>query len=223
MPPAGTTRRRSRATPVYDRIREDVLSCSLPPGSRIHEQALAKRHQVSKSPVRDALLRLQEQNLVEVLPRKGYRVLPISAADAAELYQMRLLYEQACVAGAIEHATDAQLAGLDAFRGPPSRKSLPAWIRYNRDFHIGIARLCGNSRLARAAIGVIEQFDRLTYVGVRGVDKVLGLQRFVAEHAGIIDAMKQRDKRRARALVREHIESSRKRTLEAIANPVIVP
>jgi len=221
MPPAGTGN--SRPIPVYDRIREEILSCSLPPGSRIHEQALAKRHLVSKSPIRDALLRLQEQNLVEVLPRKGYRVLPISAADAAELYQMRLLYEQACVAGAIEHAADVQLAELDAFRRPPSRKSLPAWIRYNRDFHIGIARLCGNSRLARAAIGVIEQFDRLTYVGVRGLDKVPGLQGFVAEHAGIIDAMKQRDKRRARALVREHIESSRKRTLEAIANPVIVP
>jgi len=225
MPASATRSRRPQAARkgVYDRLREDILCCALQPGSRVHEQALAERFHVSKSPIREALLRLQEQRLVEVLPRKGYRVLPISVSDAAELYQMRLLFEPACVAGAIAGASDAQLAQLDMFRRVPARRSLPAWIAYNRGFHNAIARLCGNARLARAAIEVIEQFDRLTYVGLHEADSGGGLQDFVDEHGRIIDAMKRRDKRLAQALVRRHVESSRRRAHAAIASPVIVP
>ena len=72
---------------VYDNIRADILACALAPGARIHENDLAARLEVSKSPVRDALLRLEVEGLIEVLPRKGYRVRPISVADVAELVE----------------------------------------------------------------------------------------------------------------------------------------
>ena len=220
---------------IYDLIRDEILSCTLVPGSQFHEQDLAQRYEVSKSPIRDALLRLQEQNLVEVLPRRGYRVRPISVADAIEMYEMRLLYERACAARVIEHASDGEIATLDAFRSSPAGTDMPAWIAYNRHFHIALASLCGNSRLIRASVDVIEHFDRLTYVSVAAVSgtdvnvadgkpgNAAGLQQFVAEHAAIIDAIKARDKRLSSALIKEHTESSRKRTLDAIANPAIVP
>lgn len=208
---------------IYERIRAEILSCALQPGSQIHEQDLARRYEVSKSPIRDALLRLQEQHLVEVLPRKGYRVRPISVGDAIEMYEMRLLYERACVARVIDEASDAEVAGLDALRKVPRNIQLPAWIDYNRRFHIAIANSCGNARLTRATVDVIEQFDRLTYVSVTSPAAPAGLQDFVDEHCAIIDAIKRRDKRQAATLVRDHVESSRKRTLEAISNPVIVP
>ena len=70
---------------------------------------------------------------------------------------------------------------------------------------------------------MIEQFDRFTYMSVTSVPKRGGLQRFVDEHAAIVDAIARRDKRQAQALVRAHVASSRKRTLAAIANPAIVP
>ncbi len=208
---------------VYERLRGAILSCALRPGAEIHEQALASRYKVSKSPIRDALLRLQEQHLVEVLPRKGYRVRPISVSDAAELYEMRELLERACVARAIDNATDESLRALDAFRTVARGIALPEWIAYNRRFHITIAASCGSNRLARATIDVIEQFDRLTYVGVTSSGKSGGLQRFVDEHCAIIDAIRRRDRRQAQALVSDHVDSSRRRTLAAIANPVIVP
>jgi DNA-binding GntR family transcriptional regulator len=208
---------------VYARLRDAILSCALQPGAEIHEQDLASRYQVSKSPIRDALLRLQEQRLVEVLPRKGYRVRPVSVADAVETYEMRDLLERACVIRTIEEASDAAIRALEPFRTAPRDLDPPGWIAYNRRFHIAIASSCGNTRLARAAIEVIEQFDRLTYVSVSGLPRGGGLQKFVEEHAAIIDAIRRRDKRRAQALVRSHVESSRKRTLAAIANPIIVP
>lgn len=223
MPPEAVSTPKLVREDVYERVRHEILCCRLAPGSQIHEQDLAARYEVSKSPIRDALLRLQEQGLVEVLPRKGYRVRPISVADALEMYEMRLLLERACATRLIDHAADAEIARLDAFCSVKRGLSLPAWIDYNRSFHIVLAGLCGNSRLARAAIDIIEHFDRLTYVSVTRSPSPAGLQQFVDEHAEIVDALKRRDKRQAAALIRDHIESSRKRTLEAIANPAIVP
>lgn len=208
---------------VYDRLRDEILSCALEPGTPIHEQELAQRFEVSKSPIRDALLRLQEQNLVEVLPRKGYRVRPISLTDAVEMYEMRALYERECALRVIENASDEALAELDPFRKMPRGLDLPKWIAYNRRFHLAIAAICGNSRLSRAASDIIEQFDRLTLVSLRGVEAPLRLETFVDEHGTIIDALQARDKRAVGALVRDHVDASRKRTLAMLAHPVIVP
>ena len=208
---------------VYDRLRDEILSCTLQPGAPIHEQELAQRFEVSKSPIRDALLRLQEQNLVEVLPRKGYRVRPISLTDAVEMYEMRALYERECALRVIDNASEETLASLDEFRKMPRGLDLPKWIAYNRRFHLAVAAICGNSRLARAASDIIEQFDRLTLVSLRGAEAPLRLETFVDEHGTIIDALQARDKRAVGALVREHVDASRKRTLAMLANPVIVP
>ena len=101
---------------VHERMRAEILACMLKPGSLVQENDLALRYGVSKSPVRDAFLRLAQQGLVDVLPRKGYRIKPISVADAAEMYEMRLLLERACIDRAVDEAPDATLAALDAFR-----------------------------------------------------------------------------------------------------------
>ncbi|MBT7570635.1 MAG: GntR family transcriptional regulator [Rhodospirillaceae bacterium] len=204
---------------VYDNIRADILACELAPGSRIHENDLAARYDVSKSPVRDALLRLQVEDLIEVLPRKGYRVRPISINDVGELYEMRLLLEKACVRRAIDEASDAALAGLDSFRTTDHAGDLAAWVRYNRQFHRAIADAAGNDRLAKAAAEVIDQFDRLTFVGVaQGATS----EKLVAEHGALIDAIQDRGKGRAQRLITDHIKQSQKRVFAVLNNPAIV-
>ena len=207
---------------VYERLRNDILTCEFKPGSQVHEQDLAQRYAVSKSPIRDALLRLQEQRLVEVLPRRGYRIRPISVIDAREMYEMRLLLEQFCLRRAIERASDEELKQLNRFLVVPQAIDLAAWITYNREFHIAIALICGNQRMARASIEVVEQFDRLTYTGISSLGDRKVLQCFVDEHGEIIRAMQRRDKRKACALVREHIESSRRRLLDRLDKLVVV-
>jgi GntR family transcriptional regulator, rspAB operon transcriptional repressor len=207
---------------VYERIRSEILSCALKPGSQIQERDLAERYAVSKSPIRDALLRLEAQNLIEVMPRKGYRVRPISVADAGELYEMRLVLERACITRLVETAADADLAGLDAFRQEPGGGDLALWIAYNRAFHIALADRCGNARLSRVTRDVLEQFDRLTLMSVTA-DESDSLARYVEEHGVIIDAVQRRDKRAAASLVRDHVENSRKRLLDRLANLSVVP
>jgi GntR family transcriptional regulator, rspAB operon transcriptional repressor len=207
---------------VYERIRSEILSCALKPGSQLQERDLVERYAVSKSPIRDALLRLEAQHLIEVLPRKGYRVRPISVADAGELYEMRMVLERACVTRLVETAGDAELRSLDAFREAPGGADVAPWIAYNRAFHTALAAACGNARLARISRDILEQFDRLTVMSVTSGENG-GLSRYVEEHAAIIDAVQRRDKRAAASLVRDHVESSRKRLLDRLSSLPVVP
>src|ERR1700733_2201276 len=101
---------------IYDLLRADILACRFAPGDEMREQDLAERYEVSRQPVRDALLRLQREHLVTVQPRQGYRVTPISLSDARDLLRFRLAVEPAWVSEAIELASDDILRALDTFR-----------------------------------------------------------------------------------------------------------
>ena len=206
---------------VFRQLRKEILSCTLRPGTRLQERDLVERLGVSKSPIRDALLKLEEQRLIEVMPRKGYRVRPVSVSDARELYEMRQILERECVLRLVETASDATLSELDRFRAMDGPVELTTWIDYNRHFHIYFADHCGNSRLGRAAREVVEQFDRLTHVSVTSTDAV-PLTEFIAEHGAIIDAVQRRDKRLAAGLMRDHVEGSRRRVLGELANASII-
>src|SRR5947209_7982009 len=170
---------------VYENLRSDILTCRLAPGDDMREQDLAERYAVSRQPVREALLRLEREHLVTVQPRQGYRVNPISLSDARDLLRFRRALEPACVAEAIENASDEMLRGLDAFRGFAGDHE--DFIAYNRGFHSALAQASGNRRMAAALCDLIGQADRLVRVSVanvRGHDPA----QLVAEHVALIEA-----------------------------------
>jgi DNA-binding GntR family transcriptional regulator len=206
---------------VYEKIRADILACVLLPGSRIFENELAKRYNVSKSPVRDALLRMQEQGLIEVLPRKGYLVRPISIGDAYDLYEMRLLLEKSSIRRACDEASDEDLASLDYYRSVDN-SNLAHWVMYNRNFHRKIAQLSGNTRMAKITAEVIDQFDRLTFVGVSNAPSDVVSEKFVSEHCEVIDALQARDRAKASSLITKHITKSKKRLFSVLGNQPII-
>ncbi|WP_027551624.1 GntR family transcriptional regulator [Bradyrhizobium sp. Cp5.3] len=205
---------------IYDLLRADILACRLAPGDEMREQDLAERYSVSRQPVRDALLRLQREHLVTVQPRQGYRVTPISLADARDLLRFRLALEPACVAEAIESAPDSVLKSLDEFRRFSG--SHEDFIAYNRGFHTALAHASGNRRMAAALCDLIGQADRLVRVSVsnlRGHDPA----KLVAEHVALIEAMQRREVRTATRIIKAHIAATEKRVLPALKrNAVIV-
>jgi GntR family transcriptional regulator, rspAB operon transcriptional repressor len=206
---------------IFKDIKLEVLSCGLRPGAHIQEQQLVERYQVSKSPIRDALLRLEAEGLVEILPRKGYRIRPISISDAEEIYDMRQMLERECIARLIEKHDERAMQILNSFRKGPSSPDLVSWIEYNRAFHTSLAENCGSRRLAGMARVIIEHSQRLTCVSVTE-NAALRLDDFVAEHDALIEAIQAQDRRRAISLSRDHIESSRKRFNKALGNVQIV-
>ncbi len=198
-----------------------MLSCVLKPGQQLREKDLVERFSVSKSPVRDALLKLETQGLVEVLPRRGYRVRRIDVSDVRDMYGLRHVLERECTLMLIDTASDSILRELEQYRSAPDCPALADWITYNRAFHSHIARYCGNRRLGRITCETLEQFDRLTYVSVSQAAD-LSLDTFVAEHGQLIDAIRERNRRRAARLTREHIEASRRRVLDSLEAASII-
>jgi len=208
-------------TSVYQQLRSDILCCVLQPGCEIKERELAERFAVSKSPIRDALLRLEENGLIDVLPRKGYRVRSIDVADVHEMYEIRHIYERECILRVMDTASDKLLAELKSFRESPSNPDLRTWLEYNRRFHSYFAINCGNARLSRSALDMIEQFDRLTYVSVTS-NGAPNLSQNVREHGAIIDGVLQRNRREAVSRMRSHIETSRRRVIERLESLPVV-
>src|ERR1700761_9464752 len=101
---------------VYQAIRNAILTCEFQPGLELREQILGERYRVSRSPIRDSLLRLEHEKLVTVLPRQGYRVNPISLSDVEDIFGLRLVIEPACAAAGAR-ADDEALQSLSRFRG----------------------------------------------------------------------------------------------------------
>jgi DNA-binding GntR family transcriptional regulator len=181
---------------IYQAIRRAILTCEFEPGQELREQALAERYRVSRSPIRDSLLRLEQENLVTVLPRQGYRVRPIAISDVEDVFGLRLLIEPACAVAAAR-AEDGALRALDRFRGFADRECAESeHVEYNEAFHNAIANLSGNMRMAAVSRDLIEQFERLVRVALR-VFKHETVSRVCLEHEAIIDAVQAHDPDRA--------------------------
>ena len=205
---------------IYLSLRNEILSCVLRPGSELREQQLAKRFAVSKSPVREALLRLQRDHLVEVESRQGYRVTPISISDARDMYSFREILEAACVTAAVQQASDETLAALDVHRKLPKKISTEEFVRRNREFHCELFRASGNKRLASVARELIEQMDRMTLISVHTI-KDHDTVQLVREHCGVIDALQARNGRLAAKLIRRHVGAAAKRMLNGLGSSAV--
>jgi DNA-binding GntR family transcriptional regulator len=205
---------------VYHQLRADMISCRLPPGLEIRENELAARFGVSKSPVRDALMRLEREGLVITLPRQGYRVAPVSLADVQDMFHLREALERACVERIVRRASDAQLAELDRFR----RFEAPAWnggfVAYNREFHHTISRIAGNARMHTQLADLIDQMERAVQLSVSSLKKD-DPQSLVDEHCRIVDALQARQLARAQRLASEHVTAAGKRVMRAMSRVVI--
>ena len=196
---------RSLVDLVHDRIRDRIVSGDLPGGEPIRQDALASAFGISKIPLREALMRLERDGLVVAAPNRGFFVSPPSAAEAEEVFALRLLVEPQAVAAGSLHATradhavaEAQIEALEAaiLSGTPD----PG--RSNRRFHLALVRP-GAGRLTCSMLErlhtVSDRYVRL-HLGRSGRD-----ERANAEHRAILIAWIASDPERLEALTRAHL------------------
>jgi GntR family transcriptional regulator, rspAB operon transcriptional repressor len=205
---------------VYAELRADVISCRLAPGTEIREAELAARFDMSKSPVRDALMRLEREGLVITLPRQGYRVAPVSLADVLDMFHLRAALERACMERIVERASDEQLTALDSFRTFDASAWDGGFVAFNRAFHRRIAELGGNARMRDQLIDLIDQMERAVQVSVASINKG-DPKALVNEHAEIIEALQARALKRAQRLAEQHIAAAGKRVSRAISKSLV--
>ena len=218
--PLSTNGSRLLRETVYEQLRADMISCKLAPGAELREAELAARFDMSKSPVRDALMRLESEGLVITLPRQGYRVAPVSLTDVLDMFHLRAALERACMERIVLQASDEQLRELDAFRHFDASAWDGGFIAFNRAFHRRIAELGGNARMRDQLLDLIDLLERAVQVSVASM-KQGDPQVLVNEHVEIINALQARAVKKAQRLAEQHIVAAGKRVSNAISRSLI--
>lgn len=207
----------SKAARLYRSLRQEILTLQLPPGSILVENALASRFGVSKTPIREALALLQQDRLVDSLPRKGYLVTAMTLDDQRELIELRASIDGAAAELAARRITPQEIAALEQLVVPPESFDARAAKRHmdlNRKFHVAIGRASGNRRLARLVERLVDETVRLFAPGFH-----------MGDHREIIDALRSGDPAKARAAAVNHVlmtqDRARKREITGFALPAV--
>ncbi len=202
---------RSRADDVYAQLKQDVAEFKLVPGDRFTENELSERLGVSRTPVRQALFRLQQEGYVEVLFRSGWRVLPFDFDQFEQLYDLRMVLEttaaqRLCTDG--ERVDRELLDALVAFwLVPVAERSADMLEVSQRDeaFHCSLVAAAGNAEMARVHRDVT---DRIRIIRRLDFTKQARIDATYDEHAKILKAIQRKRGDQAAMLLRAHIETS---------------
>lgn len=200
-------RNRSRLTnQVFDKIREDIVSGRLAPDTALSEADLCEQLEVSRTPVREALIKLSEEELVVIYPHVGTFVAPISLEAVRVGQYIREHLECALVADAARQIDDAGRERLrENIRDQVAAANNPdEFYRLDNVFHALIAELSGYAGAWNAILRAKTQFDRVRYLTVQDASRVTEI---LAEHNRIADAIIGGDAEAATSSVRSHLRT----------------
>lgn len=191
---------------AYERLKQRILDNKYHPGFQALEHEVADDLGMSRTPVREALIRLKHEGLVELIPRRGLRVVPVLAEDMQEIYDVltslesmaaELLAKQKPDANTLKPMRDATHAMEVALEND----DLDAWAEADEKFHRALIDLCGNGRLAQMANTVRDQGHRARMVTLRLREKPLAS---ADEHEQVLRAIENGDWQTARDVHYNH-------------------
>jgi DNA-binding GntR family transcriptional regulator len=207
MPAAAPTA--SLAEQAYAQVKQMIFDFTLLPGDRVSESELAQHVAVSRTPLRQALQRLQREGFLRVFPKLGWQVAPLDFEVFDELYDLRVLIECHAaqrLAEATERPALRQLAEQWLVPAEERRKDGPAVGRLDEAFHTALVAAGGNREMARVH-GEIT--DRIRIVRRLDFTKPARIAATYDEHARILRALTRRRADEAQRLLRAHIEQSK--------------
>lgn len=202
---------KSTSDMVYEAIKADILNFRIRPGELLAEEALSRQYEVSRTPVRDALRRLEHEGLSE--PRGRSRVARVfNLASYEGIYRVRVVLEGLAVDEAVASASDEQIDELgETWAGEESIARFPldgTFVHSDERFHIGVASLAGNEYLVRTLRRVNDRIRALRSVDFTTRERIAATAR---EHTEILTLIKKRDQAAAQLAMGRHIEKSRQK------------
>ncbi|EAQ45343.1 transcriptional regulator, GntR family protein [Roseobacter sp. MED193] len=208
----------SNSQRAYQALRDMIFSGELAPGSDHLESEMASRLGVSRTPVREAALMLESQGLLELRPRKGVRILPVSPDDMAEIYDV--LTELECLAArsaAEKRLTDKSLQTLtnaiESMELAVSAGDLEQWAQSDDAFHRELVRLGGNSRVTAIFEMMNDQVRRARAVTLFMRDMPVQSNE---DHRQVYEAIKAGDAKRAGEVHRSHRQNAKQMMLDLL-------
>lgn len=200
----------SLADQAYAKIKKRIFDFDLMPGDRLSESELAEQARVSRTPLRQALQRLQHEGFVEAIPKVGWLIPPLSFEKFDELYDFRVLIECFAVRGLCASAeARPELKDLAAVWLVPEAKRLQDPLRVgelDEDFHRSIVDSTANREMQRTYREITERMRIIRRLDFIKPDRVAATYD---EHGKIIAAMQKRRADEAQRLLRAHIEQSK--------------
>lgn len=204
---------------AYTHLRGAILAGSLLPGTRISEPGLAQELGISRTPVREALQRLSQEGLVELLPNKGARVRVLSANEVREVYDVRALLEGEAAALAAQNATQAELDGLErlllALDALP-KDAYNQQMQIDFDFHTALVEAAHNKTLARIYADL-----RSSLTLIRSFQRTLSQHpKTRQQHLAILSALKSHNPQQAAEAARAHVHYFRDLVMQSLQEQV---
>lgn len=207
---------RTMAETAYFILKEKLISAQYVPGQFLQEAQVADDLEMGRTPVHQALHRLQQEGLIEIIPRKGILVRSDSLSEIHLALETRLLIEPFCAGLTAERRTAEQLAELEtisaAFDAGQTDLGKKALMELDRTFHARVAQFSGNHMLADFQSAIHDRMSRIWFLPTWHFHdfSVTG-----SEHAAIVEGIRNRDTAAASAAMRTHIESLRHRIISA--------
>jgi DNA-binding GntR family transcriptional regulator len=200
----------SMTSQLIVRLRDRILAGTFAPGSALRQDILASEFGTSKIPVREALVQLQSEGLVDIFPNRGFQVRPLAAAELDEVFRLRLQVEPAAVARGAKLATaDDRVAArnaLDQWNAAAAAGEFNSTGQLNRNFHL----LLIVPRLQPVAAEILSRLHTLAQRYVQAHLRPEGrVKRASREHAALLKAWRMGKSQEVRALIHTHVKSTR--------------
>jgi DNA-binding GntR family transcriptional regulator len=206
-PAMAQTRDRTAATLVYRALRTDIIAMRISPGQPINEKSLAIEHGVSRTPVREALLRLAGDRLVEIFPQSGTFVTRIPIAALPEAIMVRKALEDLTIRRATERIDRDRIAALrdivEQQRRLEQQRDHDAFHASDEDFHATIADFAGHPGIWQLIEQVKVQVDRYRRLTLPVPGRI---GRVVDEHTMVLEAIATGDPDKASAAMARHLD-----------------
>jgi len=202
---------------VASQVRNMILAGKLAPGTRLRQVDLSSRLGISRTPLREALMKLEQEGLITVLPRGGLRVLELDAAGAVELYELREVLDGLAARLAAQRVDRAGLRALARhLRGMEAavpRHNAHAWFVHHAAFHEQIFRSSGNGRALAMISHVRLSIQRFHQLLLKTPNR---LQVALQEHREIFRAIEAGRADAAETVARRHIKNAREIVLQLL-------
>ncbi|HLY64569.1 MAG TPA: GntR family transcriptional regulator [Chloroflexota bacterium] len=194
---------------VYTTLKERIIDFQLKPNERLTEVQLAAEFSTSRTPVREALLKLEREGWVVNRRHHGYTVRDFSIAEIDDVYEVRIALEWLAVQLACDRMSSMELDRLQDFWSNPvgNASSNPAvMLQYDEDFHESIARSTNNQELLRHLCNIDERIRIIRRIDFTSSHRI---ETTFREHAAVLELIRTKDAAAAQQAISDHIRASR--------------
>ncbi|AEE14854.1 transcriptional regulator, GntR family [Thermodesulfobium narugense DSM 14796] len=206
MPKSYKRRKHLLSDEAYEKLKKHIFLGKIKVGELETERGLAERFNMSRTPIREAILKLEKEGLVTVIPREGILIGSLNRFDLKEIFEIRRLLESFSAEKLARVKSDIDFSKLEKIiinaRKRISKKNYVGFVDLDREFHSTIAELTKN----RYVVRFLEDIrDVMNLSGIKALTKSWDYEQVLREHTEILDAMKKKDPSSAKKAMDKHL------------------